>query len=499
MTELHGVTSRETDSASKQITTVNMSVIGLVGTAPDAEPGAVATVTTGSSLLGNEIIFSATDIGTDGNQLKVKAVSGEADSSAGAETAAEFEDGLLTITLGTDSDGVVNATAAEAVDVVNALTFDDGEMGIVAALPEGGTGEGIMTPFGTIALAGGEKEPFPLYTPALISGSRTQAKKLGYTGTLYADMNDILNQIGALVIVVRVEASDDEDQQRANIIQGIQNLRLGQSAINYSPRILIAPEWSCDDGVGKALESMANTCRAIAYLDSPTMATAEDVARRGQMYGGRVEMLRPRIMVTSDITGKTESRPYSAAAAGHRMRIDSAKGCWWSKSNQFVYGFTGLEQIDSYLVNDPTSVANQLNMANVSTIIQLDGYKHWGNRLCIDDPQLRFEAVRRTVDAIEDSIQLMITKQYLDAPINGSLKTSMLGSVNSYIRQQIQLGAIRGGSAWLDSELNTDEALAAGIVYIDISITPVSPAEQIIITYSLDKVTGQVTQVQAAA
>lgn len=496
---LHGVKSQETDSAPKQITTVNMSVIGLVGTAPDAEPGAVATLTTGSALMDNQIIFSASAVGSDGNQLKVTAVTGEADSSAGAETSAEFEDGLLTITLGTDGDGVVTAMAADVVDVVNALTFEADETGITAALPDGMAGAGVMMPFGKMALAGGENEPFPLYTPALISGSRNQAKKLGYSGTLYADMNDILNQVGALVIVVRVDTDDDEDQQRANIIQGIQNLRLGQSALNYSPRVLIAPEWSCDDGVGKALESMANTCRAVTYLDSPTMATAEDVARRAQMYGARVEMLRPRIMVTSDITGKTESRPYSAAAAGHRMRIDSAKGYWWSKSNQFVYGFTGLEQIDSYLINDETCVANQLNMANVSTIIQLNGYKHWGNRLCSDDPQLRFEAVRRTLDATEDSIQLMVTEDYLDAPITPTMGTSMLGSINSYLRQQISLGAITSGTAWLDDELNTRESLMAGIVYVDIAITPVSPAEQIIITYSINKSTGQVSQVQAAA
>ncbi len=483
---LHGVNTKETDNTTKQITTVNMSVIGLVGTAPDAKPGAVATLTTGSSLLDNQIIFSSRDVGTDGNQLKVTAITGEADSSAGAETSAEFEDGLLTITLGTDENGVVTATAAEVVDVVGMLEMDDGEPGITAALPDGLAGAGVMMPFGKMALSGGENEPFPLYKPALIAGSRNQAKKLGYSGTLYADMNDILNQIGALVVVVRVDTADTEDEQRANIIQGIQNLRLGQAAINYTPRILVAPEWSCDDGVGKALESMANTCRAVAYLDSPTMATAENVARRGQMYGARVEMLRPRIMVTSDITGKTESRPYSAAAAGHRVRIDNDYGYYWSKSNHEVYGFSGLEQIDSYLIGDETCVANQLNQANVSTIIQLDGYLHWGNRLCTDDPQLRFEAVRRTMDAIEDSIQLMVTKSYLDRPIDAAFADSLVGSVNSYLRQQTKSGAINGGRCWLDPELNTAESLAAGKVYFNVAVGPKSPAEEITATYSID-------------
>lgn len=495
--ENHGVTSKETDAATKQTTTVNMSVIGLVGTAPGAEPGTAATVTTGSALLGNQVIFTAASTGKAGNQLQVRALSGEADSSAGAETHAVLTDDILTLILGTDIDGNITATAADVVAAVTDMASD--ENGITAALPDSTDGSGIMLPFTKTSLSGGEDEPFPLLKPSLISGSRTQSKKLGYLGTLYADMNDILNQTGALVVVVRVpEIPLAEDLQRAAIMQGIEALQLGQSTLNYNPRILIAPEWSTDDGVAKSLESMAEKCRAVAYIDSPSMATPEDVIRREQKYGPRVEILRPRIMVESDVTGKTHSRPYSAAAAGHRVRIDTAKGIQWSKSNQVVYGFTGLEQVDSYLINDPTCTANQLNQANVSTIIQLNGYKHWGNRLCTSDPQWRFEAVRRTMDAIEDSIQLMVTEDYVDAPNSESMRSSMLGSINSYLRQQSASGVIAGATAWLDDELNTDESLAAGIVYVNISVSTYSPMEQVIITYSVNKTTGQVSLAQAA-
>lgn len=496
--ENHGVTTLETDDAQKQTTTVNMSVIGLVGTAPLAESGTVASLTTGSALLGNQIVFTASDTGEAGNQLQVRALPGETDSSGGAETHAVFTDGLLTVILGTDMDGSIMATAAEVVAMVAALEPAE-DMSITAALPDGTDGSGVMLPFTKTNLSGGENEPFPLFTPSLISGSRTQAKKLGILGSLYADMYDILNQTGALVVVVRVpEIPFAEDLQRAAIIQGIEALQLGQSTLNYNPRLLIAPEWSTDDGVGKALESMADKCRAVTYLDSPPMATPEEVVRRAQQYGGRVEILRPRIMVVSDITGKTHSRPYSAAAAGHRVRIDSSKGVQWSKSNQPVYGFTGLEQVDSYLINDPTCTANQLNQANVSTIIQMDGYKHWGNRLCSSDPQWRYESVRRVMDSVEDSIQLMVTKDYIDAPNSESMRTSMLGSVNSYLRDQTSAGVIAGGSAWLDDELNTDASLAAGMVYINIAITPYSPMEQVIIRYSVNKTTGQVSLAQAA-
>ena len=378
------------------------------------------------------------------------------------------------------------------VDVINDLQ----DTSITAALYAGSAGDGVVNELAATTLSGGTDEPFPLYKPAIISGSKSKAKKLGTAGTLYADMQDILAQAGALVIVVRVEDDADEDKQRANILQGIEALQLAQGSLNYQPRILIAPEWSTDDGVGKALESMAAKLRAVTYLDSPSGATAVEVAQRAQKYGGRVEMLRPRIMVTSDVTGETVSRPYSAAAAGHRVRIDSEKGWWWSKSNQTVQGFTGLEQVDTWLIGDENCVANQLNQENVSTIIQLDGFRHWGNRLCSSDPQWRFEAVRRTADMLQDSIQVMVTKNYLDRPIDKAFATALVGSVNSYLRSQTKLGAINGGRCELDGELNTAETLAAGKVYFNIAFGPKSPAEEITLTYAIDN-TYTVTELAA--
>ena len=62
---------------------------------------------------------------------------------------------------------------------------------------------------------------FPLNKPVLIVGSRREAAKLGATGTLPMAINGIFDQIGAMVIVIRVEAGEDEAETIANIIGGI--------------------------------------------------------------------------------------------------------------------------------------------------------------------------------------------------------------------------------------------------------------------------------------
>lgn len=50
-----------------------------------------------------------------------------------------------------------------------------------------------------------KEEDFPLNTPVLITGSLTEAAKLGTQGTLPSALNGILAQTGASVVVVRIE------------------------------------------------------------------------------------------------------------------------------------------------------------------------------------------------------------------------------------------------------------------------------------------------------
>ena len=60
-------------------------------------------------------------------------------------------------------------------------------------------------------------DTFPLNTPVLIAGRRTEAAALGDTGTLPAALDGIFDQVGAMVVVIRVEADDDANQQLVNL------------------------------------------------------------------------------------------------------------------------------------------------------------------------------------------------------------------------------------------------------------------------------------------
>lgn len=471
MANLHGVETIELTSGTVAVTTIQTAIIGLVGTAPDVSAGTPAAGTVGTPILDNVVEFTATKAGRAGNVLLAEAVAGvpDAENPAAVETTAVWDATALTltITLGCDESGKLTATPAELVTAVNAVA----DVKVTAK----GTGSGIVTPF-SLQLSGGEDEPFPLNTPVAIVGT-TMLSRLGEKGSLKPALTEINDQRNALTVVVRVSEETDEAKQRAAVLTGIGSLSSAKSVTTYQPRIVIAPGFSEDDAVGKALETVAGKLRAVAYVDCESGATLQEVVQRRQSYGMRTELLRPRVQV-SNADGQLVYRPYSAFAAGLRARIDFEKGWWWSKSNQDINNILGVEQVDEFILGDENCDANLLNMQNVSTIIRRAGFKHWGNRLCGTNPQWRFESVRRTADVIEDSIQETML-EYVDRPLDRENADDIIGTINAYMRQLIGLGAIFGGRAWLDEELNTAESMAAGVLYINYDFGPKSPTELI--------------------
>ncbi|WP_337025184.1 phage tail sheath C-terminal domain-containing protein [Pantoea anthophila] len=483
MADLHGVETIELTSGTVAVTTIQTAIIGLVGTAPDASAGTRASGTTGTPILDNVLSFNATTIGRAENAISVEAVAASPDlqTNTAIPTSAVWHAGAktLSITLGCDEKGAGTATPSDVVAAIKQIdkdnTDEDGIIKNSVRVQALGSGGGIVTPF-NIQLSGGEDEPFPLNTPVAIVGT-TMLSRLGVAGTLAEALSEINDQRNALTVVVRVAEEADATEQRAAVLAGIKKLSSSKSVNSYQPRIVIAPGFSEDDAVGKGLETVAGKLRAVAYVDCKSGATLQEVVQRRQSYGARVELLRPRVQV-SNANGQLVYRPYSAFAAGLRARIDFEKGWWWSKSNQDINNILGVEQIDEFILGDRNCDANLLNMQNVSTIVRRSGFKHWGNRLCADDPQWHFESVRRTADVIEDSIQEAMLP-YVDRPLDRENADDIIGTINSYMRKLVGLKAIFGGRAWLDEELNTAETLAAGELYINYDFGPKSPTELI--------------------
>ena len=333
-----------------------------------------------------------------------------------------------------------------------------------------------------------DTKKFPLDTPILIAGRRTEAAGLGKTGTLPAAIDGIFDQCGAMVAMVRVAEGTPEETKSA-VIGGVDNdtgKRTGlqafldaRNAIKVTPRILAAPGFSHELAVGTEMNSLAQRLKAVAIVDGPNTTDAAAISARENYGSDRVYVVDPWVKVWDVIQKKEVVQPASARVAGLISKMDNARGWWWSPSNQVIDGIVGTARGIDFEISDVNCRANHLNEHEVATIVHESGYRLWGNRSCSKDPKTAFLCVRRSADMIAESILYAhlwavdrgITKTYLEDVRDG---------VRSYIRHLKKVGALIGGDCWVDPEINTPDQIAQGIVYWDYDFTPVYPAEHLV-------------------
>ncbi len=471
---LHGVQVVEITDGPRPIRTVNSAVIGLVGTAPDAEAAVPASISIGTGSAG--LTFVAQTAGIAGNEISVRLKNPGAVSQALAVTVSGK---AITVSLATNSSGVVTSTAAQIKTAIEASTAAAALVAVTGAddgdgVPGGSSiGTGVVTPSATTRLQGGLDEAFPLDTPYRVAASRAEAARAGLTGTIPAALDDILDQVGAVIVVVRVDADEDAEVAKANIIAGIETLLDSESVTGLVPRILIAPEFSNEKTVADALISSANKLRAFAFADGPNTTDAAAINYATQFGSDRLAIIDPWL-----VKDGVDHAP-SAAWAGATAKSDYERGFWWSPSNLEVLGFTGTARAVGFRLGDVTSPANLLNEANVATIIKQNGNRLWGNRTTSADPKFAFISVRRTADLINDSI-LRAHLWAVDRNISRTYLEDVTESVNAYIKTLTNLGAVLGGKCWPDPDLNSPANIQQGKVYFNFEFTPPYPAENVI-------------------
>lgn len=331
---------------------------------------------------------------------------------------------------------------------------------------------------------------FPLNRPVALLGQQRLAKKLGDKGTLKNAIDDIFDQVGAVVVVVRVAEGTTTTATMTSIVgdgttkTGVHAFLGAQTQVGLTPRILVAPGFTAARAGNAAnpvvaeLEGIAKKLRAVIFADGPATTFADAVKYRKDWSSDRIFVIDPNVMVFDTKTAKPVARPASARVAGVQAWLDNNRGFWWSPSNQIIKGVVGVSRPIDFALSNLNAEANLLNEKQITTIIQNNGFRVWGNRTTGTDSKWAFLSVRRTADVIYDSIEQAMLWA-MDRPFSAQLVEDISGSVNAYLRHLKAQGGLLGGRAWLDQELNTKETLQAGKLYIDFDIEPPAPLERL--------------------
>ncbi len=321
--------------------------------------------------------------------------------------------------------------------------------------------------------------------------------------------------LGATVLVAfnyadptKVQDSDIIGAVTSGVYTGIQALQTTYGTMGFFAKILIAPGYSQNADVATAEIALANKIRAVALVDSPpSTPVASAISNRGatgnafNTSSNRAILCYPQETfydtgiiptgVTLSTTGAPVTSlfnalavgPYSSWVAGSIAAQDLANGYWWSPSNVEVEGILGPDvQLYSSAV-DANSDVNNLNANGILTVFNAfgTGLRVWGNRSPAYPNSTapdNFISVRRTMDIIEESVELAML-QFIDQPISNALITAIVASVNSFLRTLIQRGALVAGSASYDPSENPPAQISAGQLVFDIDVMPPPPAERL--------------------
>ncbi len=446
---LHGIEVVEIDDGIRPIQTVKSSVIGLIGTAPDAD-ATTFPLNTPVLLAGQQRLAAKLDPDGLGNGTLKDACDAIFDQT-----------GAMVVVIRVEEDADANVTLS---NVIGDGALYTGVHALLAA-----RSEVKVTP--RILIAPG----FTSLRPTGVASIAVDAGGTGYT-----------------TATVAITGGGGSGATAEAVIEGgvITAITIGGAGFGYTaaPTVTIT-----GDGNGAAatattgqvanpvvaeLQGIAERLRAMVYVDGPNTTDAAAITYREDWGSDRILVIDPHVMVWDTDSSTTVAQPASARFAGRRAWLDNEKGFWWSISNQTLTGVVGIARPIDFNMADPNSIANYLNEAEVATIIQKDGYRTWGNRTTSADPLWAFEAVRRTADMVYESIEQAFLWA-MDRPFSAQLLLDIEGSVNAYLRHLKAVGAILGGRAWLDAELNTATELQAGKLYIDFDIEPPAPMEHL--------------------
>ena len=338
-----------------------------------------------------------------------------------------------------------------------------------------------------------DPDTFPYDKPVLVTNVLAAIGKAGTKGTLAASLDAISQQVRPIIVAVRVpDGLGETDEEKAadltsNVIgtvlpngqyTGMKALLAAPAQLGIKPRILGAPGLDTQP-VATALASLAQQLRGFAYVGTNGVEKIEQATAYRNLFGARELMvIHPDFQRWDTVNNATVNEPATAYALGLRAKIDMEIGWHKTISNMPVNGVTGISRDIYWDLQNPATDAGVLNAAEVTTLINREGFRFWGSRTCSEDPLFAFESAVRTAQVLADSIA-EAHFWAVDKPLHPSIVRDILEGVNAKFRELRAGGYIIDGSAWYDEEINTTDTLKTGKLTIDYDYTPIPPIEDL--------------------
>lgn len=458
---LHGVEVLDIDDGSRSISIASSSVIGIIGTAPNADPVAFP--------LNTPVLIAGSRV----DAAKLVALTTSSDNGTLPDAIDSILDQAKAVIVVIRVDVAQDATAQRAL-VIGGTDANGNYLGVQALM----AAEHVLGFKPRILIS-------PGFTHQRVADG-VSTLEIEDAGAGYTD--------GTYTLVASGGGGGTGVVGTATVTGGkVTAVSLSVNGYSYTaaptftlpaaagagttPATFISTVGIVANAVVAELLGPAGSLRAIIVADGPDTTDADAIAYAGDFGSKRIFLVDPKVTKT-DSSGNNVTAYNSPVVAGLIAQVDNNLGFWWSPSNQTLNGVTGTSRPIDFTLGDSTCRANLLNASNVATIIRQDGFRLWGNRTLSSDTKWKFLCVVRTADIIADS--LMAAHLWaVDRGITKNYVSDVTEGVNNFLRNLKAKGAILGGTCWADADLNTADQIANGDIAFDFDFTPAYPAERV--------------------
>lgn len=263
-----------------------------------------------------------------------------------------------------------------------------------------------------------------------------------------------------------------------------------------TPGLLLAPGYSKDPNVAAVMQG---ACENINGVYSCECILDMDCGASGARTYDAVKQVK-------ESKGLTSPHAYAywpmAQVGNYRLSLSAIMGALTaatdaangdvpslSPSNKSLPGVTGLCLEDGTEVIIDQSQANVVNSAGIGTVLNLNGFKAWGNNTCAypstTDPKDRWIAVRRFFTWRSNSL-IQTYFERVDSPANYRMIEAIVDAENVNGNAYVAAGACAAYQCEFRSDENPTTQILDGTIKFHLTLAPYNPAECIEFTLEFD-------------
>jgi len=273
--------------------------------------------------------------------------------------------------------------------------------------------------------------------------------------------------------------------EEKDILAGIEAIRNVYPTLTLTPCILLAPKWSQNIAVGKALiaktQKLNGMFNCMTYLDADT-TEVRDYQQVAAWKSKNYVDKNAYVLWPMQAIGK-KLYHLSSVAGALTASIDAANGNnpATSPSNKLCNATAAVLRDGTEIVLD-LDQANLLNSNGVTTLININGFRLWGNYTAVyptnTDVKDAFLSVKRMFDWQGNTFALTFF-QKVDNLMNRRLIDSVIDTENIRLNALQAQGYLAGASITYREEMNPATELLAGNIKFIQKYTPFPPAQSI--------------------